>query len=207
MKFCRYDVCEIFTAKINQEYSTHLLSTQIPIGLSLSLATLRRLMKFILLALAISSFSFASTKTYETVCKNSDCFTSGWITTGPDYFLDTVCKQNDCSTYGWHSIANDKSTYDIKCKSGGCFKEGWSSVQIVNGLVLLDKVTCKSEGCLVGGWTVKTGYDYSGGNVTCHENDCSRFGGMAKWRGKESSTECYNQNCYSEGWTLNISDQ
>lgn len=158
---------------------------------------------FILLGTLFCLQAFAVDQ-YETRCKQGDCFRYGWVTTGPDYSLDTVCKNSDCTRYGWHSVTNDQSTYDVVCCDESCFQKGWASVQEIGTLHLEDEVTCKSNQCLTHGWTVKTGYDFFGGEVTCHDGDCSKFGGSSVWRGRPSSTACYSQDCYHLGWTLLI---
>lgn len=157
----------------------------------------------ILLSLLLSLQVYAADK-FETYCKQGDCFRHGWLTTGDSYSLDTVCKNNDCSQYGWSSLANDQSTYDVTCKKGGCFVTGWHSSQLVDGVKLDDEVSCKSGQCLVYGWTVQTGYDLMGGDVTCHQNDCSKYGGYSFWRGRDSHTSCYHGDCYHYGWSLYI---
>ena len=62
------------------------------------------------------------------------------------------------------------------------------------------KQSVKGVIVLVYGWTVKTGYDLSGGNVTCGNFDCSRYGGVSFWRGKASKTSCQDWDCYGKGW-------
>ena len=169
---------------------------------------------FILLATIAFSISFSASafasETFETRCKKNDCFKSGWITKGESYTLNTVCKQGDCTKFGWSSKANDGSTYAVTCMAGGCFKEGWDSVQLDWGWHFDDQVTCKASStgkttdCLKYGWNVTTGYDMMGGSVTCHQNDCSKYGGYSVWRGRDSHTSCYKGDCYAKGWTLII---
>ncbi len=156
------------------------------------------------LAIFISSVSFAATQKFETICKQRDCFKYGWTTKSQNYVLDTNCKGHNCRQFGWASIAKDHSTYDVNCIDGACFKNGWTSVQNDRGLVLYDIAFCRNSNCLERGWVVSTGYDLMGGNVNCNHDNCSEFGGTSVWRGHPSKTTCYNQDCYHEGWTLEV---
>jgi hypothetical protein len=163
---------------------------------------MKKLVLYLVLFLSLETLAVT---TFETTCKQDDCFRFGWITTGPDYYrLDTVCKNFDCNEYGWTSLANDFSTYEVVCKKRSCFNEGWNSLQRVNAWTFEDEVTCKDQQCLISGWTVKTGYDLMGGNATCHQDDCSKYGGYSFWRGRDSHTSCYQGDCYHKGWRLYI---
>jgi len=160
----------------------------------------------ILFFFLVSVNSFAASKKYSISCKGDDCFTDGWFMqeVGGVYFLNNNCKSGDCENLGWSSVDSKGDTFDVTCLPGGCFYEGWKSVNKTGNKILKDEVKCKLNSCLSYGWTVKTGYDLSGGNVSCINNDCSRFGGTAVWRGKISRTACKNDDCYRYGWNLTI---
>jgi hypothetical protein len=162
-------------------------------------------MKFLIFGLSLfASVALAQTRTYETTCRQGDCFKYGWVTQSKSYVLDTHCKDQNCTRYGWYSRANDKSTYDVSCRGMGCFIDGWTSKQVIKGRVYYDEATCRQSSCLKYGWTIKTGYDLLGGNVVCNKNDCSRYGGKAYWRGRPSRTKCYGNECYKYGWSLYV---
>lgn len=159
---------------------------------------------FVLLMIFVTSVSFGQMKVYETNCKNQNCFKYGWVTTSKNYVMDTKCKNQDCTRYGWTSLANDQSTYNVNCRTGGCFTDGWTSSQDIKGKIYYDDVFCKYSGCLKYGWVVRTGYDLFGGNVSCNNSDCSKYGGTSLWRGRPSKTSCHSNDCYKNGWTLYV---
>ena len=159
-------------------------------------------MKHIFVLFVLTSLAHA--RTLETLCKDNDCFQSGWTSQGSDGFgLTCECTQNDCKKYGWRSTDTDGSTYDVVCKAGGCFVEGWSSTQVLNGYTLYDQVTCNQNDCLKYGSRIKTSYD-SGGKVTCFQENCQKYGGLMYWRGELWQTTCHNGDCYKYGWTSEI---
>lgn len=160
----------------------------------------------LLFAFLFSLSLSAAQKDYSISCKGDDCFVDGWVmheVNGP-YMLNNSCKENDCEYVGWSSVDTNGDKFEVSCLPGGCFTEGWASKNTVGNFVLRDWVTCKNGDCLSYGWTVKTGYDLSGGNVSCVKDDCSRFGGTATWRGKLSRTACKNDDCYRYGWYLRV---
>lgn len=161
-------------------------------------------MKFFILFAMFISIPVKSL-TFETRCRFKDCFREGWTTTigKNNYKLECYCKDNDCINKGWSSSDSLGSYYDVICQPGGCTKEGWYSREFDNGVYRFDYVTCKYADCLKYGWTIKSSYD-AGGEVTCFENDCSRFGGFSFWRGRRSRTLCYGHDCYKNGWSLEI---
>ena len=82
--------------------------------------------------------------------------------------------------------------------------EGWASEESIGKEHYFDNVACRNFDCLKNGWTVRTGYDFFGGNVVCNLNDCSKFGGESLWRGRPARTQCYANDCYKNGWTLTV---
>jgi hypothetical protein len=165
------------------------------------------MIKFSFVFILISfSFHLMAQKKYKIDCINRDCFQFGWTMqeVNGKYRLKNQCIQKDCKKYGWASVDSNKNRFIVRCKKDGCFNQGWHSVNYHNGKVLYDQAACKRNNCLRFGWKVKTGYDLSGGNVTCRFLDCSKFGGFAHWRGKTSKTYCQDYDCYGKGWFLEV---
>jgi hypothetical protein len=153
----------------------------------------------------LATGALAQTAVYETVCEKQDCFKEGWTTTSANGFkLKAECNLHECATKGWTAKANDKTFYEVKCEEKACFSVGWTSLEDQHGFRHYDTVACKNEDCLKSGWTVRTGFDFFGGNVTCTENDCAKFGDTSTWLGRPSKTVCHDGDCYKNGWTLTV---
>lgn len=146
--------------------------------------------------------TFARAENYDIFCNQGDCFKNGWVMKGVDYQLDATCKQNDCGRYGWTSTDTNGDYFDVNCTNDSCFENGWTSRNRIDGWDLFDRVDCKSGGCLKQGWKAENDYDILGGEVTCRDGDCSKYGGSARWRGRTANTYCWDQDCYHRGWTL-----
>lgn len=162
-------------------------------------------MKALLLFFIIFSTTSAYAEKYKITCNGEDCFRFGWkmVSLIPGYKLEATCKQNDCAEFGWTSSDTKGSRFNVTCKEDGCFDNGWSSVEAVKGKLKYDFAECRGNGCLVDGWKVTTSYGDSG-LVSCLNNDCSAFGGIAYWRKKTSKTSCIKNDCYRYGWYLDI---
>lgn len=169
-------------------------------------------MKFLILLSVLSMAFFTGSnsfaETWDTSCKNNDCFKNGWITTGDvnNFYLEAFCTNKDCLHYGWTSLDGFGTKISVTCVNADCFKSGWhSSEERINNDLFIDDAVCTNHDCLTDGWQVKSSYD-NGGKVTCTKNNCSQIGGQSFWRSRRSTTKCKGHDCYHIGWNVHFQD-